>query len=39
VRSVNHEFSSLVVVGRGGTESATDELTPDFGVSGGVLPQ
>jgi large exoprotein involved in heme utilization and adhesion len=32
VRSVNREFSSLVVVGRGGTELAPDELQPDFGV-------
>ena len=32
-RSVNHEFSSLIVVGRGGTEPAPDELQPDFGVS------
>ena len=31
-RSINHEFSTLVVVGRGGTETAPDELQPDFGV-------
>ena len=31
-RSINHEFSSLVVVGRGGTESSPDELQPDFGM-------
>lgn len=31
-RSVNHEFSTLTVVGRGGTELAPDELQPDFGV-------
>jgi filamentous hemagglutinin family protein len=39
VRSINHEFSSLVVVGRGGTESAPDELTPDFGVLDSGLPE
>jgi len=32
-RSVNHEYSSLIVVGRGGTELAPDELQPDFGVA------
>jgi len=31
-RAVNHEFSTFIVVGRGGTESAPDELQPDFGV-------
>lgn len=31
-RSVNHEFSSLIVVGRGGTESAPEELQPDSGL-------
>jgi filamentous hemagglutinin family protein len=31
-RSINHEFSSLIVVGRGGTEPAPDELQPDFGL-------
>jgi Asp/Glu/hydantoin racemase len=31
-RSVNHEYSSLIVVGRGGTEAAPDELQPDFGI-------
>jgi fibronectin-binding autotransporter adhesin len=30
-RAINHEFSSLIVVGRGGTESAPEELQPDFG--------
>ena len=35
-RSVNHEFSSLIVVGRGGTESAPEELQPDSGL--GTLP-
>jgi hypothetical protein len=35
-RSINHEFSSLIVVGRGGTESAPEELQPDFGM--GALP-
>jgi filamentous hemagglutinin family protein len=32
-RSINHEYSSLIVVGRGGTESAPDELQPDFGIN------
>ena len=31
-RSLNHEFSSLIVVGRGGVETAPDELQPDFGI-------
>jgi len=31
-RSVNHEFSTFIVVGRGGTETAPQELQPDFGV-------
>ena len=31
-RAVNHEFSSFIVVGRGGTESAPEELQPDFGL-------
>ena len=31
-RSINHEFSSLIVVGRGGTESAPEELQSDFGM-------
>jgi filamentous hemagglutinin family protein len=31
-RSLNHEFSSLTVVGRGGVETPPDELQPDFGV-------
>jgi filamentous hemagglutinin family protein len=31
-RSINHEFSTLVVVGRGGTETAPDELQADFSV-------
>ena len=29
--AVNHEFSTLIVVGRNGTESAPNELQPDFG--------
>jgi len=32
-RAVNHEFSTFIVVGRGGTETAPDELQPDFGLS------
>lgn len=32
-RSVNHEYSTLIVVGRGGTEAAPEELQPDFGLS------
>ncbi len=35
-RAINHEYSSLIVVGRGGTESAPEELQPDFGLD---LPQ
>jgi filamentous hemagglutinin family protein len=31
--AIKHEFSSLVVVGRNGTENGPDELQPDFGVS------
>jgi filamentous hemagglutinin family protein len=31
-RSVNKEFSTLIVVGRGGTEAAPEELQPDFGL-------
>jgi len=34
-RSLNHEFSSLIVVGRGGVETAPDELQPDFGIDSG----
>ena len=30
-RSINHEFSSFILVGRGGTESAPEELQSDFG--------
>ena len=30
-RSINHEFSSFIVVGRGGTEGAPEELQTDFG--------
>lgn len=30
--SINHEFSSFIVVGRNGTETAPDELQPDFGL-------
>ena len=29
--AMNHEFSSFIVVGRGGTESAPEEFQPDFG--------
>jgi large exoprotein involved in heme utilization and adhesion len=32
-RSINHEFSSLIVVGRGGTETGPQELRPDFGMT------
>jgi hypothetical protein len=32
-RSVNHEFSTFIVVGRGGIENAPEELQPDFGLS------
>lgn len=31
-RSLNKEFSSLIVVGRGGSEAAPEELQPDFGL-------
>jgi hypothetical protein len=31
-RSIGHEFSSLIVVGRGGTETGPQELRPDFGL-------
>lgn len=31
-QSVNHEFSTFIVVGRGGTEAAPEELHPDFGM-------
>jgi filamentous hemagglutinin family protein len=31
-RSLNHEFSSIIVVGRGGVETPPDELQPDFGI-------
>jgi filamentous hemagglutinin family protein len=34
-RAINHEFSSLIVVGRGGTEASPEELQSDFGL--GVL--
>jgi filamentous hemagglutinin family protein len=30
-QSVNHEFSTLILVGRGGIESAPEELRADFG--------
>ena len=30
--AMNHEFSSLIVVGRGGTEFAPEELQSDFGL-------
>lgn len=32
-QAVNHEFSTFIVVGRGGIESAPQELQPDFGLS------
>jgi filamentous hemagglutinin family protein len=38
LRSMGHEYSSLIVVGRGGTEAAPDELQPDFGVHYHSLP-
>ena len=31
-RALNNKFSSFIVVGRGGTESAPEELQPDFGL-------
>ena len=31
-RAVNHEFSTFIVVGRGGTEAAPEEYQPDFGL-------
>jgi filamentous hemagglutinin family protein len=34
-RALNHEFSSLIVVGRGGVETPPDELQPDFGIDSG----
>jgi filamentous hemagglutinin family protein len=34
-RSIQHEFSTLVVEGRGGTENGPEELLPDFGSSSG----
>jgi hypothetical protein len=37
-RAINHEFSSLIVVGRGGTESGPEELQPDFGIDASPLP-
>jgi filamentous hemagglutinin family protein len=37
-RSIKHEFSSLIAVGRGGTETAPDELSPDFGAMTEALP-
>lgn len=32
-RSINHEFSTLIVVGRGGIEAAPQEFQSDFGLS------
>ena len=32
-RAANHEFSTFIVVGRGGIENAPEELQPDFGLS------
>jgi filamentous hemagglutinin family protein len=37
--ALNHEFSSLIVVGRGGIEAPPDELQPDFGGGSFVMPQ
>jgi filamentous hemagglutinin family protein len=34
-QSVNHEFSTFIVVGRDGTETGPNELQPDFGL---ILP-
>lgn len=31
-RSIGHEFSSFIAVGRGGTETGPDELQADFGI-------
>ena len=31
--ATNHEFSTFIVVGRGGIENAPEELQPDFGLS------
>jgi filamentous hemagglutinin family protein len=31
--STNHEFSTFIVVGRGGIENAPEELQPDFGAT------
>ena len=33
--SMNREFSSFIVVGRGGFEAAPEELQPDFGLGSG----
>jgi hypothetical protein len=38
-RSLNHEFSSLIVVGRGGVETPPDELQPDFGIESLAQPR
>jgi filamentous hemagglutinin family protein len=35
-QSTGHEFSSLIVVGRGGTETTPDELQSDFGLDAEV---
>jgi filamentous hemagglutinin family protein len=32
-QSVNHEYSTLTVVGRGGTETGPNELSADFGLN------
>jgi hypothetical protein len=32
-QSVNHEFSTFIVAGRGGKEAAPEKLQPDFGMS------
>jgi filamentous hemagglutinin family protein len=37
-RSIKHEFSSLIAVGRGGTEQSPDELQADFGIPDASSP-
>lgn len=37
-RAANHEFSTFIVVGRGGIENAPEELQPDFGLSLHITP-
>jgi len=38
-QAVNHEFSTFILVGRGGTESAPGELQSDFGLSSSLPNQ